>query len=546
MNKNSKMSTELSIRCPSIVRGNEHELLEFLSKNSRNPIKSATTSWKGGILHINVDTKIESQSIKNLNNKKFKSEKMEIRFVYPKANANLPPTSVVIESLTKLIKSRYDPNSKFLNLETVIVDPLFLDTKMNGFPKDKTSKMGPVLCKIIEKECPDVQTISFAKNKIESLYFLDTLFTRIPNLLNVSFKDNLLSHYRDIEPFKGSSFQNLREVIMDGNPVKFKELLKEGGDINFKSNIKTLFPSITVLDGDALLEEIQFGVSEESMNKLPAETLVGFSDSPGALETAQLFLQSFLDAFDNNRQSLECFYSDNAQFSLMTPDQERSKAWQPFSRNLQTVKLADKRVKSLYQGPEAIMKVFNMIPKTKHPITDPPEEKKFIFDTYQVGAAPHCLMYIFLHGVFCDGVEFKTKRAFDRTFILMPSQPGSRSAIAGLPISILNDSLTIRFWNLNLGWKDSKIASTTATTQPVAQPQPVASQLPPEPLLSQYQVTNGLNDVQHQHVIMFSQGTGLNYQFSLQCLNENSFNLEQAHQMFQNAKGMIPPEAFLL
>jgi hypothetical protein len=40
-------------------------------------------------------------------------------------------------------------------------------------------------------------------------------------------------------------------------------------------------------------------------------------------------------------------------------------------------------------------------------------------------------------------------------------------------------------------------------------------------------------------------GTGLNYQFSCQCLGECGWSMEQAGQAFGNARANIPPEAFL-
>ncbi len=106
--------------------------------------------------------------------------------------------------------------------------------------------------------------------------------------MNVSFKDNNLRTYDDLKGFKGKEFQNLRELILDGNPLRTKEVAKAGGTINLKSNVKSLFPSVKILDGEELLDEIKFGVEDDSKLKVPVRT--GFSDSPETLALVQDFL----------------------------------------------------------------------------------------------------------------------------------------------------------------------------------------------------------------------------------------------------------------
>jgi hypothetical protein len=67
-----------------------------------------------------------------------------------------------------------------------------------------------------------------------------------------------------------------------------KELKKKGGEINFKSRVKSLFPSLKIIDGEVLLDEIKFGLEDES--EMPVTVKVGFFDSEVTLATAQGFL----------------------------------------------------------------------------------------------------------------------------------------------------------------------------------------------------------------------------------------------------------------
>ena len=140
----------------------------------------------------------------------------------------------IVDLLTALVQSRYDTNSKFLNLENLIEDPNFIATKIKGFQKNVIgSKFGAALCKLVEELCPEIKTISLANNKIENLTFFSTLAGRVPDLENISFKDNLIRTFEDLQPFNGRNFKSLRELILDGNPIREKELSKAGGHINF-------------------------------------------------------------------------------------------------------------------------------------------------------------------------------------------------------------------------------------------------------------------------------------------------------------------------
>lgn len=68
--------------------------------------------------------------------------------------------SGAIDTLTQLIQSRYDPNSKFLNLENLRAEPGLIHVGLEIFGlshnDQRSSKAGAVLCKLMAQICPDV------------------------------------------------------------------------------------------------------------------------------------------------------------------------------------------------------------------------------------------------------------------------------------------------------------------------------------------------------------------------------------------------------
>ncbi len=145
------------------------------------------------------------------------------------------PNAGIVDGLTQIIQQNYNPASKYLNLERLMDDPGFKALNSKGFHANpKATKFGLVLSKLIGTTCPDVQTISFASNGIRSLDHFSHLADQVPNLANVSFKDNLLRTYDDLNGFHGKDFHHLHELILEGNPLKEKELEKNGNTINFK------------------------------------------------------------------------------------------------------------------------------------------------------------------------------------------------------------------------------------------------------------------------------------------------------------------------
>jgi nuclear RNA export factor len=121
----------------------------------------------------------------------------------------------------------------------------------------------------------------------------------------------------------------------------------------------------------------------------------------------------------------------------------------------------------------------------------------------------------------------RIKRSFDRTFVLSPSVPGSRAAQAGIPYTILNDQLVLRCFTNNWEWDKAEALSASSSLLDSLVGCFNCLLNPANPLQ---------NPTQKSLVESFSLSTGLNYEFSLQCLSEMNWDVQQASAAFQTAK----------
>ncbi|KAI9098686.1 hypothetical protein DFS34DRAFT_618521 [Phlyctochytrium arcticum] len=454
------------------------------------------------------------------------------------------PRTSVIEAFRALIQARYNPQMIFLDMENIISDPILHSAGIRSFEPE--SKMGGVICKMIGELCPDVQTISFASNRISSLSHFASLSQWVPKVTALSFQNNSLRSFRDLEPIKGSEFHSLRELLLAGNPLCAKEMAKAGGAIVYRSDVKKMFPSIEILDLEPIIGDITFAIDPAAAS-LPLKPQPGFFDSPATEATAVDFVQKFFTSFDHNRQALSDLYHDAAAFSLVairTSSSQYQDRWRNFNRNLDTTKDNEKRINLLQRGASKIMEVFSKIPRTSHALEP---KNKMLIEGYQTGAGADATLFIMVHGEFKE--DARTNRSFDRTFMIIPASPGSRAANAGLPYTVINDQLTVRNFTSKPAWlqlgEDAQCSSASNTAQgPAAGGPPPAPQLPDLATLRNLQMQHGLDDTRQHQVIEFSKVTGLNYSYSLQCLSETGWSMNDAMQAYQNVKANIPPEAY--
>ncbi|KAJ3156083.1 nuclear mRNA export, poly(A)+RNA binding protein [Irineochytrium annulatum] len=146
-------------------------------------------------------------------------------------------TPQVLEALKGVLLRLYNRDVKFLNLEALEKDPVMSSTPaLSGFGSDQaeTAKLGPAICRLIGEVVPDVQTISFKSNKLQSLVPLMGLGNNATFLQNLSFEDNLIQTYSELKRLNGENMQNLRELYLLGNTVRDREMKRNGGEAKYR------------------------------------------------------------------------------------------------------------------------------------------------------------------------------------------------------------------------------------------------------------------------------------------------------------------------
>lgn len=169
----------------------------------------------------------------------------------------------------------------------------------------------------------------------------------------------------------------------------------------------------------------------------------------------------FFSCFDQNRQGLANLYSDDSVFTLSInpfpsekPSISRSNrnfdAWWHENRNLDRVRQSDRRQNMLKIGSQNIIGAFLKLPSTSHPVGD---NQKFIIDSLSLQSFTGIQLMVTVHGELTEANQIK--RSFDRTFIIVPSNPTSKAAASGIPYTLLNDQLVIRCFSSNFEWENA-------------------------------------------------------------------------------------------
>ncbi|KAJ3406968.1 Protein kinase, partial [Chytridiales sp. JEL 0842] len=485
---------EVSIRgWKNAGRGDPGIVLDFLRNKIEGTLDVVSTRVVAEDLLVKVRSVGEATNLQRLSGVRFSGAKLSIRIMgrlpASTSDSNIPQTQSntsnvkhpsSIETLTAILRSRYNPSIKFLNLSALESDPTMLShPSLSGFGSDynDTLKIGPVICKLIGELFPDVQTISFESNRLSTLKCFASLPKWAPLLQNLSFRDNLIGSFAAVEGLKlGGETPNLRELFFVGNPIWEREKNKPGGEAEYRRKIKDMFPSLQVLDQMDFEEEISFGLPTDTLstagNAFPETEKGAFMDTPVSADMVQDFIRRFFPLFDKNRGALMDLYADNATFSVSVntmprrgggsgsgPDRggkrrEYFDKWMSYNRNHVTTKDLSKRLSLLASTPSAIIQVFGKLPVTEHPTNASPEKQMFISDAFQLpleSLQGGVALVVTIHGEFHE-VEIHKSRSFSRTLILLPAPPNSRAAMNGWAYTILNDVLTVRSWSPERVW----------------------------------------------------------------------------------------------
>ena len=138
-----------------------------------------------------------------------------------------PQSSSTVETikiLEEVLRTRYNPETKLLDLSKLGEDPLL---QQNGFFQlnSTTSKMFPALMAVAEKKFDSpqqkrdlVHSVSLAHNALKSISPVTTLSITFPDLKNLSMEGNNIEDLKSLDGWR-SRFRHLEQLIFTGNPV---------------------------------------------------------------------------------------------------------------------------------------------------------------------------------------------------------------------------------------------------------------------------------------------------------------------------------------
>ncbi|KAG1843532.1 hypothetical protein C8R48DRAFT_736712 [Suillus tomentosus] len=485
-----------------------------------------------------------------------------------------------VEVWKDFVNRRWNPESRFLNLESMMDDPEI--QKHNLLPPGAPAssvREASVLFKLASHLRPAVQTLSLANNNISSGQLLSTLAHYLPKLANLSLQNNNLKVWRDIDFISGrkGKLEHLRELILLGNPLRELEIQNGRGD-KYKSDMARRFTSLIMLDQEAIAT-IAFDAPGPSSTvvteKRATATTFPYEMRPSFITGVEdsivsNFLVRFFPLFDDQRATLLDAYHPSATFSFSCNTAIPSRAriqglhvskempnqrkldWGLWlnngSRNLNRMGGGgDKVINSLHLGSEEAIRAMSTLPKTKHDVSGSPE--KFCIDAWPVGQGENLKLFISLHGQFIEEPS-QGIRSFDRAFVLAPAPPSSRAKLNGWDVMVLSDQWSVRAYSTHDAWHPGPMRVQAGDVIPMQQKPTgsIASSSSLIPAGARVQLEHTIStfsEPQRNLIMQICERTGLNAKYAVDCLENNAWVFDRAIANFEQVKGALSRDAFL-
>lgn len=158
---------------------------------------------------------------------------------YPNNNNKPASDDGVSNILIELIRGRYQPNNKFLDLGNLASDPAIQAANLHTQNAEKVFAAIFVLCEkrifeTREKRTEMVEAISFKGNGLKSLKEILPAASTFVQTKALDLSDNNFSQMRDITWWK-KRFPRLEQIILSGNPVDSPQTREE---------VKTWYPNL--------------------------------------------------------------------------------------------------------------------------------------------------------------------------------------------------------------------------------------------------------------------------------------------------------------
>jgi len=547
------------------------ECISFISRKCRIVVFNHSVDNATGILKGYVKTNKDANELLNWSGVKFAGQSLKFSksssvdsLSNQMGTATPGASNNTIDVITQFLKTRYQPQTKMLNLATVKQDPGLV--AQGFFAKLSTSsKFFPALMKVAKDLKLDVDSVDLSGNELSDLSTISSMAYTFPSLKNLSLANNNFGKIKVFEAWK-HKLNFVRELIISGNPLV--NITNPQDILNVKLELMKTFPRLIVLNGEVLRNERALLANLKFSFDSP--TSMFFQDDE-IQNLATNFVSNYIKLWDSNRADLMILYQNESQFSMQVdtahPHVILNSSYSngdfgnyiPNSRNLCRVSTAKLRMSRLAVGQEQIFKAFSQLPKTRHDLINKPHQ--YSMESYRVPQLNGFM--ISLHGSFeeiappdnTDAVNSqplgprrynthnKNKkvaleaRSFDRNMIVIPGPNGS--------MIVASDLLSIRPYTEPDAWTAVQPNPNTNPHTPVpgsspapAPPnQPSAADLPPD-------VKAKLNPIQQDLLVKIVLETKLNLQYGYMLCEQSNWDYQQCIINFKNSAASLPPDAY--
>ena len=374
---------------------------------------------------------------------------------------------------------------------------------------------------VVVDNIPEVAAMDLSNNKLSnsSLEYFSSFKNKLSALRILYLENNKITDTRNLQRLKGMSIEELK---LTGNP-----LVGSLGS-SYTESIRKIFPSLKILDDKELPPIIGFDEDEAKTSSDCPSTVAKFVKNPAAEETVVNFLKVYFQIYDSDkRQDLLVAYHDSATFSMSAwGSREQLPVYIPDSRNLLKVDYEKKRHDLLKTGKLGVVAFLEKLPKTEHDMNTFTLDVPFSTESMMIFTVTGCFrergtkqtgIRHFTRYHITDFIILLTSHFLLRCFIVVPNGDG---------FNIINETLYVaQATDLT---KRKAFVNETATSTPSTS-------------------TPAVDESTKQSLALsFSQKSGMNLQFSGQCLEQNNWDFDKAAGAFSEAKakGLIPPEAF--
>jgi len=435
-------------------------------------------------------------------------------------------TQDIKEKFKAILAKRYDANLKLLNLSALAQDPDFVEVGIQTLSSASAAKFFTALMNVCDSMFKNAQekreaivSISLANNGIDDVRNINGVADTFPHIKNLDISGNNLATLKSLQSWR-SKFRGLENLVLTDNPIIMQVP-------NYNEEMLKWFPKLQILNN------LPVRTAEQVFaNSSPIP--IGAPDFRDVGQVGENFIRQFVSLYDSDRNALLANYYDNqSAFSLainMSAPRNRDhstpipkwSSYTKFSRNLAKVTHTHTRIDRRYIGSAAIQPVWSELPATRHP--DLAQSDKYIIECRpQPGLADPSGqsvrgvdgLLITIHGEFEEqnpSVADIALRSFSRTFVLGPGAPG------GIPIRVVSDMMALR--------AHSPLVIPPSTV--VAQTQPVPVAVPQAQEIPEQQKELIANQLMEK--------TGMTLEYTIMCLQETAWNIEQAYAAYEANK----------